>query len=76
MAELPRVLFGHERGNLTSTRVELINMAKARPAGEKSSEKKISSHIVRNRPGVCLRTVRVWSSPNSGERRFHADWVA
>ena len=54
MAELPWILFGHERGNLTSTRVALINTPEARRVGEKSSEKKISSQIVRNNPGVCF----------------------
>ena len=48
MAELPRILFGHERGNLRSTRLALPHrMAEGRP------EENISSHILRSRPGVC-----------------------
>ena len=49
----PRILFRHERGNLRSRRVALINMAEAGRAGGKSSEKKISGQITRNGPVFC-----------------------
>ena len=44
MVELPRIYFGHERGNLETGPHP---MAEARP------EEKTSSQILRSRPGVC-----------------------
>ena len=53
MAELPRILFGHEQGNLRSTRLALV---KWRKRGRRKSEKRISCQILRNSPGVsCYR---------------------
>ena len=48
MVQLPRILFGHERGNLRSTRLALPHrMAEARP------EEMICSQTIRSRPGMC-----------------------
>ena len=48
IGSLPRILSGHERGNLKSMHeTGPHRMAEARP------EKKIYSEILRSRPGVC-----------------------
>ena len=45
-SELPRILFGHEQGNLRSTRLwSSLNMAEVRP------EEEISSHILTSMGG-------------------------
>ena len=51
MAELPRILFGHERKHETGPH----RMAEARP------EEMVSSQILRSRPGVCCKR-RFWIS--------------
>lgn len=76
MAELPRILFGHEGGNLRSTRLTLPHpchqMAEARPPGGRCSQKKISSQILRKSPGVCCYRTLLVSEQFLCHRKFVA----
>ena len=51
MAELPRILFGREEGNLRSTRLALMKWRVSASAGK--GERTISCQMLSSSPGVC-----------------------